>query len=35
MNMENAAKARRSLLFVPVLRPDMFLKALNVPADIV
>ena len=35
MNMENAAKARRSLLFVPGLRPDMFLKALNMPADIV
>jgi citrate lyase beta subunit len=35
MSIETISKARRSLLFVPGLRPDMFLKALMQPADIV
>ena len=35
MSIESISKARRSLLFVPGLRPDMFLKALGQPADIV
>ena len=35
MSIEDISRARRSLLFVPGLRPDMFLKALAQPADIV
>ncbi|MDA0238290.1 MAG: CoA ester lyase [Proteobacteria bacterium] len=35
MNIEKIAKARRSLLFVPGLRPDMFVKALSESTDII
>lgn len=35
MQSNNAIRPRRSLLFVPGLRPDMFPKALNSGADIV
>jgi (S)-citramalyl-CoA lyase len=35
MQSSNAIRPRRSLLFVPGLRPDMFPKALNSGADIV
>ncbi|HEX7811825.1 MAG TPA: CoA ester lyase [Burkholderiales bacterium] len=35
MQSNNAIRPRRSLLFVPGLRPDMFAKALNSGADIV
>jgi len=35
MQSNNAVRPRRSLLFVPGLRPDMFAKALNSGADIV
>lgn len=35
MTIEKIKRARRSLLFVPGLRPDMFLKALSEPSDIV
>jgi citrate lyase beta subunit len=35
MQSSNAIRPRRSLLFVPGLRPDMFAKALNSGADIV
>ncbi|MDA1011316.1 MAG: CoA ester lyase [Proteobacteria bacterium] len=35
MTIEKIKRARRSLLFVPGLRPDMFLKALSESADIV
>lgn len=35
MGINEKSRARRSLLFVPGLRPDMFIKALSQPADIV
>ena len=35
MGINEKSRARRSLLFVPGLRPDMFTKALSQPADIV